>query len=80
MFGVGLGCSRPRRCPAGSGDDCRGALDVPLHAGADRKRGMSKREDWPELDVAQRHHILTGGLGSVWTATAGVTGSVPVPS
>lgn len=30
-------------------------------------RGMSKRDDHPELDPAQHHHILTGGLDDVWT-------------
>ncbi|WP_066904721.1 FAD-dependent oxidoreductase [Millisia brevis] len=30
-------------------------------------RGMSKREDYPDLDPAQRGHVLTGGLDTVWT-------------
>lgn len=30
-------------------------------------RGMSKREDYPNLDDSQHHHILTGGLDYVWT-------------
>jgi succinate dehydrogenase/fumarate reductase flavoprotein subunit len=32
-------------------------------------RGMSKRADHPELDPAQHHHILSGGLDTVWTST-----------
>ncbi|MFX0578197.1 FAD-binding protein [Nocardia nepalensis] len=35
-------------------------------------RGMSKRADHPDLDPAQHHHILSGGLDTVWTATAAV--------
>ncbi len=37
-------------------------------------RGMHKREDHPAKDEAQRHHILTGGLNEVWTATAPAAG------
>ena len=37
-------------------------------------RGMHKREDHPAKDEAQRHHILTGGLDEVWTATAPAAG------
>ncbi|WP_020106358.1 FAD-dependent oxidoreductase [Nocardia sp. 348MFTsu5.1] len=33
-------------------------------------RGMSKRDDHPGLDPHQHHHILTGGLDSVWTSTS----------
>ncbi len=33
-------------------------------------RGMSKRADHPELDPAQHHHVLSGGLDAVWTGTA----------
>ncbi|EME15333.1 FAD-dependent oxidoreductase [Rhodococcus triatomae] len=33
-------------------------------------RGMSKRDDHPDLDPAQHHHILTGGLDEVWTRPA----------
>ncbi|WP_067814382.1 FAD-dependent oxidoreductase [Nocardia inohanensis] len=33
-------------------------------------RGMSKRADHPGLDPAQHHHILSGGLGTVWTGTS----------
>ncbi|WP_280340248.1 FAD-binding protein [Nocardia neocaledoniensis] len=33
-------------------------------------RGMSKRGDHPELDPAQHHHVLSGGLDAPWTATA----------
>ncbi|MET9201856.1 FAD-binding protein [Gordonia sp. NPDC003585] len=29
-------------------------------------RGMSKREDFPDPDPAQRGHVLTGGLDEVW--------------
>lgn len=36
-------------------------------------RGMSKRADFPELDDAQRHHIITGGLDRVWTRTGAIT-------
>ena len=32
-------------------------------------RGMSKRADHPELDPAQHHHILSGGLDTVRTST-----------
>ncbi|WP_068280052.1 FAD-dependent oxidoreductase [Aldersonia kunmingensis] len=35
-------------------------------------RGMSKRDDFPELDPGQHHHILTGGLDAVWTKPAPV--------
>lgn len=31
-------------------------------------RGMHKREDFPELDPAQQHRILSGGLDQVWTS------------
>jgi succinate dehydrogenase/fumarate reductase flavoprotein subunit len=30
-------------------------------------RGMHKREDFPQLDPAQRHHIAVGGLDEIWT-------------
>ncbi len=40
-------------------------------------RGMSKRSDHPELDPAQHHHILSGGLDEVWTSTTAIAG-VPV--
>jgi hypothetical protein len=30
---------------------------------------MSKRADYPDLDPAQHHHVLTGGLDDVWIAT-----------
>lgn len=33
-------------------------------------RGMHKREDFPDRDEAQRHHIISGGLDEVWTSTA----------
>lgn len=33
-------------------------------------RGMSKRADHPDQDPAQHHHVLSGGLDRVWTATA----------
>ncbi|GEM35166.1 hypothetical protein NN3_61730 [Nocardia neocaledoniensis NBRC 108232] len=33
-------------------------------------RGMSKRGDHPELDPAQHHHVLAGGLDAPWTGTA----------
>ncbi|MGY2009414.1 FAD-dependent oxidoreductase [Nocardia gipuzkoensis] len=35
-------------------------------------RGMSKRADHPDLDPRQHHHILSGGLDEVWTATSAV--------
>ncbi|AHH20245.1 putative oxidoreductase [Nocardia nova SH22a] len=39
-------------------------------------RGMSKRADHPDLDPAQHHHILSGGLDEVWTAAGALrTGS-----
>ncbi|RMI34893.1 FAD-dependent oxidoreductase [Nocardia stercoris] len=38
-------------------------------------RGMSKRADHPGQDPAQHHHILSGGLDEVWTATAPATTS-----
>ncbi|MBW8486622.1 FAD-dependent oxidoreductase [Actinomadura parmotrematis] len=31
-------------------------------------RGMHKRQDFPDLDPAQHHRLLTGGLDEVWTA------------
>lgn len=33
-------------------------------------RGMSKRDDYPDADPRQHHHVLTGGLDSVWTSTS----------
>lgn len=30
-------------------------------------RGMSKRADFPDQDPAQHHHIVSGGLDTVWT-------------
>lgn len=33
-------------------------------------RGMSKRADHPDLDPAQHHHVLAGGLDTVWTRPA----------
>ncbi|UGT55559.1 FAD-binding protein [Nocardia asteroides] len=33
-------------------------------------RGMSKRGDHPDLDPAQHHHVLAGGLDAPWTGTA----------
>ncbi|MFB7724869.1 FAD-dependent oxidoreductase [Nocardia sp. NPDC056100] len=41
-------------------------------------RGMSKRADHPDLDPAQHHHILSGGLHEVWTATSAAPGQQPV--
>ena len=32
-------------------------------------RGMHKREEYPQKDEAQRHHIISGGLDEVWTST-----------
>ncbi len=32
-------------------------------------RGMSKRADHPDLDPRQQHHIVSGGLDTVWTGT-----------
>ncbi|MFF7943179.1 FAD-dependent oxidoreductase [Nocardia gamkensis] len=43
-------------------------------------RGMSKRADHPDLDPRQHHHILSGGLDEVWTATAAATGASAVAS
>jgi succinate dehydrogenase/fumarate reductase flavoprotein subunit len=43
-------------------------------------RGMSKRDDYPELDGMQHHHVLTGGLDSVWTRTSEPVGSALVAS
>ncbi|AGT11361.1 FAD-dependent oxidoreductase [Paracoccus aminophilus] len=37
-------------------------------------RGMHKREDFPQADEAQRHHIISGGLDEVWTTPAPVAG------
>lgn len=33
-------------------------------------RGMSKRADHPDLDPAQHHHLLSGGLDAPWTGPA----------
>jgi succinate dehydrogenase/fumarate reductase flavoprotein subunit len=33
-------------------------------------RGMSKRDDYPLADPGQHHHVLSGGLDSVWTSTS----------
>ncbi|MDV7245825.1 MULTISPECIES: FAD-binding protein [Rhodococcus] len=38
-------------------------------------RGMSKRADFPDLDLSQHHHILTGGLDEVWTAAGALKGA-----
>lgn len=43
-------------------------------------RGMSKRTDHPDLDPAQHHHVLTGGLDEVWTRVTPVNDSQPVAS
>ncbi|WP_349536244.1 FAD-binding protein [Rhodococcus rhodochrous] len=43
-------------------------------------RGMSKRSDHPDLDPAQHHHVLTGGLDTVWTRTGAVRNSLLVAS
>ncbi|WP_068154641.1 FAD-dependent oxidoreductase [Rhodococcus phenolicus] len=43
-------------------------------------RGMSKRADHPDLDPGQHHHILTGGLDTVWTRTGAVRNSALVAS
>ena len=29
-------------------------------------RGMHRRQDYPELDAAQQHHLISGGLDQVW--------------
>ncbi|MEV6275567.1 FAD-binding protein [Nocardia sp. NPDC051832] len=31
-------------------------------------RGMARRQDFPDLDPAQHHRLLTGGLDDLWTA------------
>ncbi|MEV0245702.1 FAD-binding protein [Nocardia sp. NPDC050712] len=31
-------------------------------------RGMARRQDFPELDPAQHHRLITGGLDEIWTA------------
>ncbi|MFJ4655267.1 FAD-dependent oxidoreductase [Nocardia sp. NPDC088792] len=41
-------------------------------------RGMSKRSDHPALDPWQHHHIVSGGLGEVWTATTPAASRTPV--
>ncbi len=41
-------------------------------------RGMSKRADHPDQDPKQHHHILSGGLDEVWTATAAASGALAV--
>ncbi|WP_227983330.1 FAD-dependent oxidoreductase [Nocardia spumae] len=43
-------------------------------------RGMSKRADHPELDPAQHHHILSGGLDEVWTAAAALRSGSGLPA
>ncbi|MGW4739345.1 FAD-dependent oxidoreductase [Nocardia xishanensis] len=40
-------------------------------------RGMSKRADHPELDPAQHHHVLSGGLDEVWTGTTPARNTTP---
>ncbi len=49
-------------------------------ARTETRGGMSKRDDYPELDVTQHHHVLTGGLDSVWTRTSESVGSALVAS
>ncbi|MFG3619234.1 FAD-dependent oxidoreductase [Nocardia sp. NPDC047654] len=41
-------------------------------------RGMSKRADHPDLDPQQHHHVLSGGLDEVWTATAAAASTLAV--
>ncbi|QNG18217.1 FAD-binding protein [Rhodococcus triatomae] len=47
-------------------------------------RGMSKRADYPDQDPGQHRHVLTGGLGTVWTGTREATStpasSAPAPA
>ncbi|PXX64286.1 succinate dehydrogenase/fumarate reductase flavoprotein subunit [Nocardia tenerifensis] len=31
-------------------------------------RGMARREEFPDIDPAQHHRLITGGLDEVWTA------------
>ena len=37
-------------------------------------RGMHKRDDFPALDPAQRHRMISGGLDHVWTDTESLDG------
>ena len=37
-------------------------------------RGMHKRDDFPALDPAQRHRLISGGLDQVWTDTESLDG------
>ncbi len=43
-------------------------------------RGMHRREDFPALDPAQHHRILSGGLDEVWTAIEPLSWSAPAPA
>ena len=35
---------------------------------------MHKRDDFPALDPAQRHRMISGGLDHVWTDTESLDG------
>ncbi|GAC68708.1 FAD-dependent oxidoreductase [Gordonia soli] len=43
-------------------------------------RGMSKRDDFPQLDPAQHDHVRTGGLDSVWVAAPAAVLDQRVPA
>ena len=40
-------------------------------------RGMHRRDDFPTLDPAQQHRILTGGLDEVWTSVEELDWAAP---
>lgn len=40
-------------------------------------RGMHRRDEYPALDPAQQHHVITGGLEEVWLATAPAAHALP---
>jgi succinate dehydrogenase/fumarate reductase flavoprotein subunit len=40
-------------------------------------RGMHRRDDHPNLDPAQQHHVTSGGLDAVWTGTRAAAHPLP---
>ncbi|WP_338765135.1 FAD-binding protein [Nocardia vulneris] len=43
-------------------------------------RGMARRQDFPDLDPAQHHRLITGGLDELWTAPEPASSTPLVPA
>ncbi|MGX1773297.1 hypothetical protein ACWIGW_14390 [Nocardia brasiliensis] len=43
-------------------------------------RGMARRQDFPELDPAQHHRLITGGLDDLWTTPEPASRTPLVPA